>query len=157
ETWLDWADALERRLPEDAADDLAFDAGEAAILAGGPAAYARRLALWGLDQGVLATRAEAVEFRDALFASPPSGAGAPAMARAAPQTTEPVDLAAIEFDRRIGDHLAAARRAIAAPEALAAVETRLQAVMDAVLRCEGDPAACADVAHNPSLARAARQ
>ncbi|MFN3514644.1 MAG: ribonucleotide reductase [Phenylobacterium sp.] len=32
---------------------------------------------------------------------------------------------------------------------------RLQAVMDAILRCEGDPAACADLAANPSLARAA--
>jgi len=32
---------------------------------------------------------------------------------------------------------------------------RLQAVMDAILRCEGDPAACADPAANPSLARAA--
>jgi ribonucleoside-diphosphate reductase alpha chain len=32
---------------------------------------------------------------------------------------------------------------------------RLQAVMDAILRCEGDPAACADPASNPTLARAA--
>lgn len=32
---------------------------------------------------------------------------------------------------------------------------RLQAVMDAVLRCEGDPAACADPQSNASLARAA--
>ncbi|UTP41490.1 ribonucleotide reductase [Phenylobacterium sp. LH3H17] len=32
---------------------------------------------------------------------------------------------------------------------------RLQAVMDAILRCEGDPAACADVRANASLARAA--
>ncbi|HEV7788212.1 MAG TPA: ATP-binding cassette domain-containing protein, partial [Pseudonocardia sp.] len=31
---------------------------------------------------------------------------------------------------------------------------RLSAVMDAVARCEGDPAACADPARNPSLARA---
>lgn len=33
--------------------------------------------------------------------------------------------------------------------------SRLQAVMDAILRCEGDPAACADPASNPTLARAA--
>ncbi len=32
---------------------------------------------------------------------------------------------------------------------------RLQAVMDAILRCEGDPAACADLHANASLARAA--
>src|SRR5581483_11562291 len=32
---------------------------------------------------------------------------------------------------------------------------RMQAVMDAILRCDGDPAACADPQANPSLARAA--
>jgi len=32
---------------------------------------------------------------------------------------------------------------------------RMQAIMDAVLRCEGDAEACADPQHNPSLARAA--
>ena len=31
----------------------------------------------------------------------------------------------------------------------------MQAVMDAVLRCEGDPSACADPQANPTLARAA--
>jgi len=35
------------------------------------------------------------------------------------------------------------------------LERRLQAVMDAVLRCEGDADACADPARNPGLARAA--
>jgi len=52
--------------------------------------------------------------------------------------------------------LTAAHRGRAAAEA-AALELgrRLQAVMDSVLRCEGDPVLCADPQGNPSLARAA--
>jgi len=52
--------------------------------------------------------------------------------------------------------LVAAHRGRAAAEA-AALELgrRLQAVMDAVLRCEGDAEACADPQTNPTLARAA--
>ncbi|WP_091738206.1 hypothetical protein [Phenylobacterium immobile] len=44
----------------------------------------------------------------------------------------------------------------AASAASFALGQRLQAVMDAVLRCEGDETACADVSCNASLARAAR-
>jgi len=52
--------------------------------------------------------------------------------------------------------LTAEHRGRAAAEAAAlALGRRLQAVMDAVLRCDGDPAACADPQANPSLARAA--
>ena len=43
----------------------------------------------------------------------------------------------------------------AAEAAVARIGARLQAVMDAVLRCEGGPEACADPARNTSLARAA--
>jgi ribonucleoside-diphosphate reductase alpha chain len=47
------------------------------------------------------------------------------------------------------------RGRVAAAAAALAMGQRLQAVMDAVLRCDGDPAACADPQANPSLARAA--
>src|SRR5436190_7588166 len=43
----------------------------------------------------------------------------------------------------------------AARAAAAALQSRLQAVMDAILRCEGEPEACADPLRNTSLARAA--
>jgi len=43
----------------------------------------------------------------------------------------------------------------AAVAAAAELERRLQAVMDAVARCEGDAEACADPMRNPGLARAA--
>jgi ribonucleoside-diphosphate reductase alpha chain len=47
------------------------------------------------------------------------------------------------------------RGRVAAAAAAQTLGQRLQAVMDAVLRCDGDPAACADPQANPSLARAA--
>src|SRR5437868_516334 len=60
---------------------------------------------------------------------------------------------------RLADELAAfeaahrgERLARLAAEVLA---LRLQAVVDAVLRCEGDAEACADPSRNPNLARAA--
>ncbi len=50
----------------------------------------------------------------------------------------------------------AAHRGQAAAEALALeLGRRMQAVMDAIARCEGDAEACADPAANPSLTRAA--
>jgi ribonucleoside-diphosphate reductase alpha chain len=154
EAWLDWADAQGSNFPD--GDALAYDGPEQAILDGGPALYARRLAAWGLEQGVFASPAEARGFRDALFASLLGGQAAPAMRD--PQIfAEPVDLSAFELEAALAAHLGAARRAYAIVGAAAVVETRLQTVMDAVARCEGEPGACADVARNPSLARAARQ
>ncbi|HEY3695467.1 ribonucleotide reductase, partial [Phenylobacterium sp.] len=55
----------------------------------------------------------------------------------------------------IAGAVAAHRGRIAAEIAAIEFGRRMQAVMDAVLRCEGDPAACADPQANPSLARAA--
>jgi len=54
------------------------------------------------------------------------------------------------------DRLTASHRGREAAQAAAGlISARLQAVMDAVLRCEGGPEACADPARNTSLARAA--
>jgi ribonucleoside-diphosphate reductase alpha chain len=50
---------------------------------------------------------------------------------------------------------AAHRGRAAAAAATAELARRLQAVMDAILRCDGDAEACADPQANPSLARAA--
>ncbi|MBS0363756.1 MAG: ribonucleotide reductase [Proteobacteria bacterium] len=55
----------------------------------------------------------------------------------------------------VGQMVAAWRGRAAAEAAAAELGRRLQAVMDAILRCEGDADACADPAANPSLARAA--
>ncbi|MBL8553063.1 MAG: ribonucleotide reductase [Phenylobacterium sp.] len=54
------------------------------------------------------------------------------------------------------ERVTAAHRGREAAQAAAALTSgRLQAVMDAVLRCEGDAEACADLTRNASLARAA--
>jgi len=54
------------------------------------------------------------------------------------------------------DRITASQRGREAAQAAAGLlAARLQAVMDAVLRCEGGPEACADPARNTSLARAA--
>jgi ribonucleoside-diphosphate reductase alpha chain len=55
----------------------------------------------------------------------------------------------------IGMAVALHRGEAAAQAAALELERRLQAVMDAVLRCEGDAEACADPQRNPGLARAA--
>jgi hypothetical protein len=44
---------------------------------------------------------------------------------------------------------------VATEAAAQEIGRRMQAVMDAIARCEGDPEACADPQANPSLARAA--
>ncbi|MET3527675.1 TSCPD domain-containing protein [Phenylobacterium koreense] len=47
------------------------------------------------------------------------------------------------------------RRRAMARAAAREISGRLQAVMDSILRCEGDPAACADIRSNANLARSA--
>ena len=94
-------------------------------------------------------------FREALAHGLVSGTlaiGAP------PQSRSPV---IVDADRAAADltlrDLAAAWRGEQAAQAAAAeLGLRLQTVMDAVLRCEGDAEACADPARNASLARAAQ-
>jgi ribonucleoside-diphosphate reductase alpha chain len=158
EAWLDWADGLARDFPDGDPSALAYDEPAEAILDGGPALYARRLAAWGLARGVFQSQARAREFRDALLISLLGGLAAPgasAGGSAAPEA-ETVALSSLELDGAIAAHLGAARQAAVFAGAAAAVESRLRAVMDAFARCEGEAGACADVTRNPSLARAAR-
>ena len=162
EAWLDWSAGLARDFPDGdagalAPTALAYDDVEEAVLDGGPALYARRLAAWGLHQGVFASAAKARGFRDALLESLLSGRAAPGARSAEPPAAgEIVDLSAFELEATLAAHLGAARRNAAMAGVATIVQVRLQAVMDAVARCEGERGACADVARNPSLARAAR-
>ncbi|HEX4180548.1 MAG TPA: hypothetical protein VHY32_07125, partial [Caulobacteraceae bacterium] len=156
EAWLDWADGLPRDLPNGAT--LTHEGLEASVLDGGPTLYVNRLSAWGLSQGVFRSGAAMRGFRDTLLTSLLNGCAAPAMrARQPAAVGETVDVSAFEFDAALAAHLGAARTAAAASGALAATQSRLEAVMDAVARCDGPADACADIARNPSLARAARQ
>jgi ribonucleoside-diphosphate reductase alpha chain len=159
EAWLDWAD----RLPAlTAAVDASLDPIEswaAQAVGGAFAAYADALAGKGLELGVFAGRGDAQRFRDALFASLVSGRAAPAALPVHPAggEAEIVDLSGFEFAAAVDRHLETARRDAMIADAAAAHGERLQAVMDAINRCEGDRAACADPARNIALARAARR
>jgi ribonucleoside-diphosphate reductase alpha chain len=163
EAWLDWNDT--QPIGVDPAPDLEYLAEDVLMaLDGGPALYAGALAARGLALGLFADPGEARTFRDELLATMLAGIAAPGLPRGGDTALEaapvlevgPVDLAAIELDAALASHRSAARGADMAANAAEAANARLQAVMDAVARCEGDAEACADVARNSALARAAR-
>lgn len=150
EAWLDWAaSGVGGGEPGDVEPALA------ALLDGGPAAWAEALAAAGLAGGLFDDAGAADAFRDALIASIADGWAAPAAVPAAPEAVI-ADLSSIELEPALAAHLGRRRRdAVLATAARAAAE-RLQGVIDAVARCEGDAAACADPMRNLALGRAAR-
>jgi ribonucleoside-diphosphate reductase alpha chain len=169
EAWLDWADSLPTDYPAtDLPEALQPQSSLDPVLAGGPDRYARRAAAWGLALGLFEVE-DALAFRHALRESLLAGQAAPGLSPAsgarinpfagpeAPAPHEPVvGLSDIEFGQTVRTHLDAARRAEAAAAGAQAIATRLQAVMGAVARCEGEAGACADPGRNPALGRAAR-
>ncbi|MFC3077047.1 ribonucleotide reductase [Phenylobacterium terrae] len=137
EAWLDWAGGEPADLP-------------AAIFR-----FAEDLVQKGEALGLFASARDRAAFRRDLGAAMLSGALAVAPARG-PAAVPPVVLSSQpDFARRIEAARAKRRGQLAAEAAAQTLSARLQAVMDAVLRCEGDPAACADPAANVTLARAA--
>ncbi len=157
DAWLDWTDSQTPKAPEEPAAilDAAADGAEQA-LGGALARYASQLAERGLAQGVFAGADDARRFRDALLESLLAGRAAPAapFGEPAPEP-EIVELSAFEFAHSLNRHLGESRRAAMIRDAMAAHDERLQAVMDAVTRCDGDRSACADPRLNPALGRAA--
>jgi ribonucleoside-diphosphate reductase alpha chain len=67
---------------------------------------------------------------------------------------EIVGLDAIELGASLRAHVSRFRMASMADAALSAASRRLQAVLDAFARCDGDAGACADPRRNPALGRA---
>jgi len=136
EAWIDWA-------------------GGETDLAAAIAEFAETLTRRSQAKGLVADAAERTAFRGALAAALVRGSIA---VGAAPQSDLP---AVIDGERSTAPHMlrdmvAAWRGEQAAAAAAVELSARLQAVIDAVLRCEGDADGCSDPAHNPSLARAAR-
>ena len=158
EAWLDWARAAPA---SDAAPDAeGFDEDLAEVLDGALTAYADDLTRRGQAAGLLARPEDAAAFRQALFFSLLEGHAAPtAPTDNGSAVAEPdvVDLSALELDAALERHLGAARSGETARCAAAALGERLQAVIDAIARCQGDPAVCADPTQNTALARAARR
>ena len=93
-------------------------------------------------------------FRDALTEALTAGVLAIGHAPAG-RPIPVVETQSVEFTCAVLAVTTAHRGEIAAQAAAAEFARRMQAVMDAVLRCEGDAEACADPQRNPGLARAA--
>jgi ribonucleoside-diphosphate reductase alpha chain len=156
EAWLDWGDAVPRDWPA-AARPAALARPDNPWLGGGPDRWARRLAAWGLALGVFDDAKSANVFAQALFDLIASGAFAPGPvlafgARLHPLADDPIESPPVE-PLAIGT--ARFCEAVTGQETAEVLTRRLAAVADAVARCEGDAAACADPAENQALARAA--
>ncbi len=126
EAWLDWADA--ERLVADSDDPLAEMA----------AAYARRLS---------------TEDAEALAATLMLGLVSPA--RTVASAAGVINLSEPGARRRLEAGTASRRTLRLAAGAVEAAAAALERVADAVSRCEGSAADCADPDRNPALARAA--
>ena len=136
EAWIDWA-------------------GGETDLASAIAEFAETLARRAQAKGLVADAADRMEFRDALANALARGVVA---IGAAPQSGPPlvVDGERASAPQALRDATAAWRGEQAAAAAAAELGARLQAIMEAVRRCEGAAEACADPARNPGLAKAAR-
>ncbi len=131
EAWIDWA------------------AGET-DMAHAVADYVEDLTAKAQAAGLVKDVRARTRFRDDLTQT--LGAGVVAIGH--PRTGRTLRVAEVGSPE-IGMAVALHRGEAAAQAAAIALERRLQAVMDAVLRCEGDAEACADPGRNPSLGRAA--
>ena len=155
EAWVDWADNLPTDYPPvDLPDRLAPSGRFKGLLAQGPDRYAHRLAAWGWALGLFDKPADAEAFAEDLFALIALGHAAPGRslafgARAHPLAPDSAKAPPLQITD------VAARDFAPAPAPATHAGQRLRAVADAVARCEGGAAACADPAANPSLARAA--
>jgi ribonucleoside-diphosphate reductase alpha chain len=156
EAWLDWADAASSLLlGAEPPEPLASDRSGASLLGDALERYARRIAARGLELGLFDSADEALAFKRDLIASMALGEAAPAVPHR-PAPAPALDSADPAFAARLAALQADWRGRRAALDAAPAMAARLQAVMDAVARCEGDADACADPRHNAALARAAR-
>jgi ribonucleoside-diphosphate reductase alpha chain len=172
ESWLDWAASLPADFPQiELPKGLEPDAPYSPVLEEGPALYARRIAAWGWALGLFDRDSDAVNFYNSLFGSMVDGLATPGALRATGSRVAPlagdgnailveprtVDLEDIELTETLRAHVSAARCHNSTHDALLAVNSRLQTVMNAILRCDGDMAHCCDPMHNIALARAVRE
>ena len=159
DAWIDWADAQPAERPqEDFAELVSADDMSAQVLDGALARYPDTLAARGAALGLFTGVGDAHRFRDNLLDSLINGRAAPTLrGPASEREPEIVDLSDVEFGAVVDRHLGLSRREALLQDAAAAHDDRLQAVMDAVTRCEGERAACADPGLNAALGRAARR
>ena len=135
EAWIDWA-AGETDMSQALAD------------------YVEALTAKAQARGLVKDVRARTRFRDELTEA--LLAGVLAIGHAPAELPIPVvEAGTPEFTCAVLAVTSAHRGEIAANAAACEFGRRMQGVMDAVLRCEGDAEACADPQHNPTLARAA--
>ena len=154
EAWLDWADReaatsvqLEWPSPDPGPADELLD--------GALARYAGRLTARAWSLGLFEDEAQANAFSAGLISSLALGLAAPAAPLFGAVPTE-MALTGAEFRAAVQARCVEIRTRTVAAEAAPVLSAKLQAVMDAICRCEGDPDACADPRANAALGRAAR-
>lgn len=148
ESWLAWGRAPLPPIPRGTPKILAEDSFTDPLLGGGPARFIQNLAARGWMIGLFDSQADAVTFRDALFAAIAAGHIAFGDPPSAPARL--VALGDDDFESAAAAHHGAV---LAARRGHAGLFSALAAVNEAVIRCEG--AGCADPTQNPALARAA--
>ncbi len=148
DAWLDWAATIPSDLPRE--PSLPMAGLDETILDGGPARYAHRQASWGWALGLFDDEASAGIFAQEIFALLTLGLFAPGAAADTGFRLHP-----LEPDPSVAAPPAPFDDPTTSTDLNAFQLERLRAVADAVLRCEGGPAECADVTVNQPLARAA--
>ena len=149
EAWLDWAACLpDDDPPGDPPPLRPLDP----LLNGGPDGHARRLAAWGWALGLFDTPKDAANFRDMIYGLFALGLAAPGPTLAFGARVHPL---AVDPARAPETPVLAIDSPAFAAATRGGGSRHLAAVADAIARCEGDAAACADPAANQALARAA--
>jgi ribonucleoside-diphosphate reductase alpha chain len=144
EAWLDWAESV-------AADD--GDQTHDGLLAGGPDRFARQVTARAAALGVFERKPDGSAFQAELQTLLSRGVAAFGTGRPLDDGAAVPTLGTPAFTLALRRLVAETEGRALAVRAAGFVGERLQAVADAVRRCEGDPAACADPAGNPALAR----
>ncbi len=152
EAWLDWAD----RVAPDFAAIKPTRVTRTEFLDGAPALWAQATAEAGLRMGLLDSPAMARAYAAELKAAMALGLLAPVPLSPATEAPARLNLAEPGIESRLADLAAQKRAERLGIQAAQALSQALQAVTEAVDRCEGPRTACTDPAHNPALARAAR-
>jgi ribonucleoside-diphosphate reductase alpha chain len=148
DAWMDWAEGV----PPPASAEPTLGANP--LLGGAAARYAQSLAARGWALDLFDSPQDAGRFIDELLATMIKGLAAPGGRQPSAGSASRMPLSSPEAAIEIA--VREARGAALADDALRAARVLLGAISDAVARCEGDPAACADPAQNAALGRAAR-
>lgn len=146
EAWLDWAETATTDDGPPTRDGL---------LAGGPERFAAAVTQQAAALGAFDRKPDGSAFQAELQTILSLGLAAFGSGRPLDGGAEIPVIGTPAFTLAVRRLIAQTEGRSQAVRAAAFVGERLQAVADAVRRCEGDPAACADPAGNPALARAA--